>query len=261
MKVLSSSVVVPSWWVARWSLFAVAVVPVVAVVVAVAVRPCPRASGSPVARSPSPSPPWSGGSVSVGVGGSGSVVGSGGVRSRSRVVAVVASLVVDLVALVARPRRGRFPSPPGGGSSPPGGGQAYFSLPIGYTRRHPKAPPIITDYRQIHRKKLPKAPKSSQNLPFSRFFMFSVSVGVSGRSGVVSVWSSPVGLSLSPCRGSPRVLSPPLSPRGRCRSGCRAVGRGNAPARRTIGKNPVAVAPFRVGFLSIKTDSRPVTVR
>ena len=154
------------------------------------------------------------------------------------------------------PCRGRSRPPWWGVVVPLVGGQAYFSLPIGYTRRHPNAPPIITDYRQLHRKKLPKAPKSSQNLRFSRFFTFRCPSGCRG----CFRRSSPVGLSLSPVGGRP-VSCPRPCPRRSVSVGVSGSVGDTAPARRTIGKNPRAVAPFRVGFLSIKTDSRATAVR
>ena len=121
------------------------------------------------------------------------------------------------------PCRGRSRPPWWGVVAPLVGGKPVIACLYGTpteTILHGRIQTITADYRYIHRKKLPKAPKISL---FRVFSLFSVSVGVSGCR-----WSSPVGLS------PPPSLSPPLSV---------GVGRGNTPARRTIGKNPPRCRP------------------
>ena len=160
----------------------------------------------------------------------------------------------------------RSPCPPCGGRSPVSP----------YTRSIRLSTQQITPvYRQlyidIHPKssqKLPKAPKISLLYEYSQTNCIIHGKPIHPPNSppappVVGRFGRVVPLSGCPC---PPVAGRPVSCPRPCP--CRSVSvgvsgsvGGNAPARPTIGKNPVAVAPFRVGFLSIKTDSSATAVR
>ena len=196
----------------------------------------------------------------MGVGGSGSVALVGGRPLRGsllRVAVVVLS--------------GSFPSPLAGGrrrvsvavSPPTGGGRLFHPTPVSIRLSTQQITPVYRQlYIDIHPKssqKLPKAPKISLLYEYSQTNCIIHGKPIHPPNSppappVVGRFGRVVPLSGCPC---PPVAGRPVSCPRPCP--CRSVSvgvsgsvGGNAPARPTIGKNPRAVVPFRVGCPCIK---------